>query len=329
MEVSDVGVDVLSQTIRANGTPRIAVHALSKRFGDRQVLKGVDFEIGEGEIFGYLGPNGAGKTTTMRLLIGLLKPTGGSALIDGEDAGRSAEVRRRIGVLLENNGLFDRLSAVDALTYYAELYEVPHAKERIAEMLELAGLSNRVRDKVGTFSQGMRRRLGLARALLHRPSILLLDEPSAGLDPEAQKIVRDLIASLSANERITVFMNTHDLDDVERICTRVAILVDGILQADETLATWTTRAEAFGLVLTFESDVDVQRAADILRDWLGASRIDLDGRTATIWTERELRTEAAIDVLRDADIALHEVRRARQSLEDLYLKTIREAGGNA
>ncbi len=311
------------------GVPSVAAYALSKRFGDRDVLRGVSFRIGGGEVFGYLGPNGAGKTTTLRLLVGLLKPTSGSALIDGQDAGRSADTRRRIGVLLEHHGLFDRLSAVDSLTYYAQLYEVPHAKDRVAEMVDLAGLSGRQRDKVGTYSQGMKRRLGLARALLHRPSVLLLDEPSAGLDPEAQKIVRELIVSLSANERITVFMNTHDLDDVQRICTRVAILHEGRIRADETLATWRSRAEASGLVLAFLREDEALRARTLLEERLEISRIEPERLSLTIWTEHELATETAIDLLRDEGISLHEIRRATESLEDLYLQTVRKAGEHA
>ncbi len=316
-------------TTEDNATPRIAAQSLSKRFGDRAVLKGIDLEIGIGEIFGYLGPNGAGKTTTLRLLLGLLRPSEGSALIDGQNAYYSMDVRRRVGVLLEHCGLFDRLSAADSLAYYARLFQVPRAKERIGEMLELAGLTDRSRDKVGTYSQGMKRRLGLARALLHRPSILLLDEPSSGLDPEAQKMVRELIESLSKNEQITVFMNTHDLDDVQRICTRVAILFDGRIKADETLATWTRRSEASGLVFTFRGKEDVQRAVEILNQRLAVSSIDVEGATVTVWTEQELPTETVIDLMRSEGVPIHEVRRARQSLEDLYLKTIREESKHA
>lgn len=309
--------------------PRIAVHSLSKRFGDRDVLKGIDFEIGAGEVFGYLGPNGAGKTTTLRLLLGLLRPSEGTARIDGQNVAHSMDARRRLGVLLEHHGLFDQLSAIDSLTYYAQLYDVPRASARIEEMLELAGLSDRAHDKVGMYSQGMKRRLGLARALLHRPGILLLDEPSAGLDPEAQKTVRDLIAGLSATERITVFMNTHDLDDVQRICTRVAILHEGRIQADETLATWRSRAEASGLVLAFLREDEALRARTLLEERLEISRIEPERLSLTIWTEHELATETAIDLLRDEGISLHEIRRATESLEDLYLQTVRKAGEDA
>jgi len=307
----------------------IVADRLSKAFGGRAVLRGVDFEVGEGEVFGYLGPNGAGKTTTMRLVLGLLRPTEGAALVDGQDVGRSPDARRRIGVLLESNGLYDRLSAIENLSYYAELYEIPRPGERIAEMIEFAGLADRRRDKVGTFSQGMRRRLGLARALLHRPTVLFLDEPASGLDPEAQKLVRDLIADLSSGERITVFMNTHDLDDVQRICSRVAILCNGRIRADEELEVWNARSEASGLVLTLVEEGAVREASSALEGLPAVAACRIEGRTLTVSTHQELPTATVIGLLEERGIALHEIRRARQSLEDLYLETVREAGDDA
>jgi len=307
----------------------VVADRLSKTFGKRTVLSEIGFDIAEGEVFGYLGPNGAGKTTTTRLLLGLLRPSGGAARVAGCDLGRSPDARGRIGVLLETNGLYDRLSAIANLSYYAELYELPQPKRRIDEMLALVGLSDRGRDPVGTLSQGMRRRVGLARALLHRPSVLFLDEPAAGLDPEAQKLVRDLIASLSTDERITVFMNTHDLDDVQRICSRVAILCNGRIRADETLASWNARAEATGLVVTLADENAVPAASNALATLPEVAETKLDGRTITVSTSRELPSATVIGLFEARGIALHEVRRVRQSLEDLYLETIREASDDA
>ena len=303
----------------------IRADRLSKTFAGRTVLSEVSLDISQGEIFGYLGPNGAGKTTTTRLLLGLLRPSAGTALVNGHDIGRSLEARRQIGVLLEGNGLYDRLSALDNLSYYARLFEVSDVKGRVAEMLDLVGLSDRKRDSVGTFSQGMRRRLGLARALLHRPTVLFLDEPAAGLDPEAQKLVRDLIATLSSDDRITVFMNTHDLDDVQRICSRVAILCTGRILADETLAEWNARAEATGLVLTLVSESSADEAARALEELPDVSGCTIDGKTITVTSSRDLPTTKVIRLLEAQGIELHEVRRAKRSLEDFYLETTREA----
>ena len=185
----------------------LEVKNLTKRFKERTALDGINLQVGEGEVFGCLGPNGAGKTTTMRLLLGLMEPTAGEALLWGMKASESPDARRRVGVLLESDGLYPRLTAYDNLDYFARLYAVPDREPRIARLLDFAGLTARSRDRVGTFSRGMRRKLGLVRALLHSPDLLMLDEPSAGLDPEAQKMVRDLIVTLSTEAQITVFLS--------------------------------------------------------------------------------------------------------------------------
>ena len=190
----------------------IEVQHLAKKFNGTPVLRGVDFQVKEGEIFGYLGPNGAGKTTTLRVILGLLKPTSGKASVFGKDLGDNDDLRRRVGVLLENDGLYERLSAYENLNYYAQLYSVPDMEEKIRNLLKFVGLSDRQNDKVGTFSKGMKRRLALARSIIHDPDVLFYDEPSAGLDPEAQKMVRDLILRLSGEKGRTIFVNSHDLE---------------------------------------------------------------------------------------------------------------------
>ena len=160
----------------------LEVKGLTKRFGERLALDDVSFAVEQREVFGYLGPNGSGKTTTMRLLLGLLKPTSGEALMFGQRASDNGDVRRRVGVLLETDGLYPRLSAYDNLDYFGRLYRVRELHTRITQLLDFAGLAQRTNDSVGTFSRGMRRKLGLVRALLHSPDMLLLDEPSAGLE---------------------------------------------------------------------------------------------------------------------------------------------------
>lgn len=212
----------------------IEVQNLTKTFNGKTVLNGITFEVKEGEIFGYLGPNGAGKTTTMRITLGLLKPTSGNALVLGQNLGENEGLRNKVGVLLENDGVYDKLSAYENLDYYAQLYGLSDSierKRRIEELLDFVGLSNRKKDKVGNFSKGMKRKLGLVRAMIHNPDILFFDEPSSGLDPEAQRMVRDLILRLSTEEKRTVFLNSHDLDEVQRVCTKIAILQDGEIKA--------------------------------------------------------------------------------------------------
>ena len=200
----------------------IEVKNLVKEFNGRKVLDGISFEVEEGEVFGYLGPNGAGKTTTLRIILGLLNPTSGEAIVMGRNLAEDDEARKKVGVVLENDGLYENLSAFDNLEYYAQLYDVSNRKEKIEDLLRFVGLYGR-NEKVGFFSKGMIRKLAIARAIINDPEVLFLDEPSSGLDPDAQRMVRNLILELS-KEGKTVFLNSHDLDEVQRICDRIAIL---------------------------------------------------------------------------------------------------------
>lgn len=150
----------------------IEVQNLTKKFNGKTILNGINFHVHKGEIFGFLGPNGAGKTTTLRIILGLLDPTSGEALVFGEDIGSNGDLRRKVGILLENDGLYDGLSAYENLDYYAQLYNVPDRDKKIRNLLDFAGLLERKGDKVGTFSKGMKRKLGLARAMIHDPDVL-------------------------------------------------------------------------------------------------------------------------------------------------------------
>ena len=175
---------------------------LAKAFGTRQVLEQVSFTVEAGQIFGLLGPNGAGKTTTMRLFLGLLRPGAGEALVFGAPLADRPDLRRRVGVLLEQSGMADRLTARENLAFYGALHEV--GRETIDDRLGRAGLLDRADDRVGTFSTGMKRRLGLVRATLHDPGVLFLDEPSSGLDPAAQAEIRELITKLASESGAAV-----------------------------------------------------------------------------------------------------------------------------
>ena len=216
----------------------VEVEDLVKEFNGKQVLHGVTFHVKRGEVFGLLGPNGAGKTTTIRILLGLLKPTSGKALVLGGSLAEDSRLRRRVGVVLEGDGLLARLSAYENLDFYARVYGLRDSVERgrrIRELLELVGLYDARNMKVGYFSSGMRRRLALARALIHYPEVLFLDEPTSGLDPEAKAMVRDLVAKLSRKDGVTVLYTSHDLGEVEKICSRIAVLVKGRIVAQGTL----------------------------------------------------------------------------------------------
>jgi ABC-2 type transport system ATP-binding protein len=206
----------------------IETENLTKKFGSVTAVDSVTLHVDEGEVFGFLGPNGAGKTTTVRMLACLVAKSSGSATIgDYEIASRADQpkIRRMIGLLTENVGLYEELSAYDNLDFYGRFYKLDEQKrkERIEYLLKMLGLWDKKDVAAGTFSKGMKQKLAIARALIHDPQVLFLDEPTANLDPEASKTVRDFILELKKEKR-TIFMNTHLLDEAERICDRVAIL---------------------------------------------------------------------------------------------------------
>jgi len=212
----------------------IVTQGLGRRFGATVAVAGIDIQVAAGEGFGLLGHNGAGKTTTVRLLNGVLTPSMGSARVLGMDpATDGPRLRRRTGVLTETPGLTDKLSARDNLTLFAEMYEVPRemVSGRVQDLLALFGLDDRADEPVGGYSRGMRQRLAIARALLHDPEIVFLDEPTAGLDPVATRQVHDLITRLTQEEQRTIVLCTHNLVEAQRLCSRVAVLAHGAIVA--------------------------------------------------------------------------------------------------
>ncbi len=301
----------------------LEARSLTKRFKGRTVLEDVSFTVGEGEVFGYLGPNGAGKTTTMRLMLGLLNPTSGDALLWGKRAAEHPEVRQRIGVLLESDGLYPRLSAYDNLDYFGRLYGVQGRESRIERLLDFAGLSERREDKVGTFSRGMKRKLGLVRALLHSPDMLLLDEPSAGLDPEAQKMVRDLIVTLSSEAQITVFLNSHDLDEVQRICGRVAILQKGQIRVCDTLKALQSSSGTQRVELVLSDAARADEAAGLLATQRGVADASATNGTAYVTLVDGGGTAPLLAMLEEKGISLERMQRFKRSLEDVYLEIVK------
>ncbi len=197
---------------------------IKKAFGTREALKGISFQVNRGDIFGYLGPNGAGKTTSIRILLGLLEADEGQLSILG---GERAEAVHRIGFALCPDGLYDEMTAEENLQYYARIYNVQDAGPRVRELLSSAGLSHRAADKVGGFSKGMRQRLLLSRAMIHDPELLVLDEPSSGLDPSAQIEVREQLRDIARKKGKTILLSSHNLAEVQHLCNRIAILDRG------------------------------------------------------------------------------------------------------
>jgi len=211
----------------------ITVENLTKRFGEVTAVENLTFKVEEGEVFGFLGPNGAGKTTTIRMLCCLISKTSGEARIGDYQIGKgtdSLQIRKMIGLVPDNVGLYSDLSAFENLDFYGKLYECPEMlrRENIERFLKMLGLWDRKDARVGSFSKGMKQKLALARSLVHEPKMLFMDEPTANLDPESAKMVRDFILELKKQGR-TIFLNTHNLDEAQRICDRIGILKTKLL----------------------------------------------------------------------------------------------------
>ncbi|MHB1064622.1 MAG: ABC transporter ATP-binding protein [Georgenia sp.] len=210
---------------------------LAKSYGDKPALGGLDLTISSGEIFGLLGHNGAGKTTTVNILTTLLAPTRGSVRVAGADCVRDADrVRRLIGYLPENVQFYDNLTTMENLRFFAHLSGVRRPDARIHEVLAYLDFTGHDDARVGTFSKGMRQRVGIAQAILHRPTVLFLDEPTSGLDPEGVRQLREVIIGLNRDLGMTIFMNTHLLSEVTMTCTSIGILSHGHLVHHDSLA---------------------------------------------------------------------------------------------
>jgi ABC-2 type transport system ATP-binding protein len=212
----------------------IEAEGLTKKYGHQTAVNNLNLQIREGEVFGFLGPNGAGKTTTILMFLGLTEPTSGKVRIIGFDPTRDPfHIKEKVGYLPENVGFYDDMDARQNLQYIARLNRIPDkiSVERIAESLKVVDLLEEVGKKVGTYSKGMRQRLGIAEVLIKEPKLIFLDEPTIGLDPDGTNRMLDLIHSLSRDKNITIFLSSHLLDQVQRICDRVGIMIKGDLVA--------------------------------------------------------------------------------------------------
>jgi ABC-2 type transport system ATP-binding protein len=303
----------------------IACRGLTRAFGPRRALDGLDLEVEEGAVFGFLGPNGAGKTTTVRLLLGLLAPSAGSVRVFGLDPVAQGErVRAATGVLLDQVGLYDRLTAWQNLALAARIAKLPAPAARIEAALRRVQLWERRQDHVSGFSRGMRQKLGIARALLAGPSLLVLDEPTASLDPENIKMVRDLLLGLAREGGRTIFLCTHHLDEAQRICSQVAILQRGRLVASGPPGALGGDGPAVRVRVRCARP-EVARAAAL--DLAGAVALgppESDG-AFRLQLPGEAEVERLVEALVRAGAGVREVVPERRSLEEVYLRLVAEA----
>lgn len=278
-------------------------------------------EVGQGEVFGLLGHNGAGKTTTVRLLNGVLTPHGGTLTVLGlSPIDDGPALRQKTGVLTETPSLYEQLTARENLTVFADLYSIPkhEVKDRVTDMLTMFDLQNRANEKVGGYSKGMKQRLALARAFLHEPEMLFLDEPTAGLDPVAAKQVNDLILHLSQKENRTVLLATHNLHDAQRLCDRVAVLEYGRIVAIGTpvdLSSQTTH----NLTLEIEVDVgQVQQSVTLLQTFADVSELSHEKSMVTISGMKRDAIPDMLSKLVGDGVRVYRVMPQEPTLEDVY-----------
>ncbi len=298
----------------------IVAKGLTKRFGDVLAVDGLDMEVSPGEIFGFLGPNGAGKTTTIRLLGALIEPTSGKAYVAGYEVGREDnEIRRNVGILTESPGLYDRLSAERNLSFFAELYDVEDVAGQVERYLRLLGLWDRRGDMAATFSKGMRQKLAIARAMLHEPKVLLLDEPTAGLDPEMARLVREFIGELKGKGR-TIFLCTHNLDEADRLCDRIAVVNTRLLALDTPAA---LRAKLYDRVVVFHLGAVAPAYEKAVSEQAFVRSVETkDNKLVVALDDPERNNPQLIRALVDAGADIQFVGELRRSLEDVYLRLV-------
>ena len=295
-----------------------------------QALRGISFAVERGELFGLLGPNGAGKTTTIKILTTLLLPSSGSARVLGLDpASDAAQIRRRVGhVFGGDRGLYDRLSALDNLRYFADLYRVPirEKRARIEAMLELVGLEGRERERVETYSRGMRQRLHIARGLLHDPEILFLDEPTIGLDPVGAREVRETIADLRAQGK-TILLTTHYMYEADELCQRLAVIAKGQFVGEGTPSELKARV-LDRTVIEIETFGTDETALERLRRVDGVVSVGTETRDQAEVLLVQSRVGAGIvpALLRELDgTTLGRVLTREPTLEDAYVELVQTA----
>ncbi len=305
----------------------IRTEGLTKTFqGDRRTgpitaVDRLDLDVQQGEVFGFLGPNGAGKTTTVRLLCTLIGATAGRAWVNGLEIGRQdTDIRSSVGILTEQPGLYDRLSAEKNLMIYARLYGVPKPAGQVEKYLRMLGLWERRRDPAGAFSKGMKQKLAIARAILHEPKTLFLDEPTAALDPEAAKLVRDFVEELKTEGR-TIFLCTHNLDEADRLCDRIGVFKQRLIKVDTPSR---MRTALFGRTVEFQlSRVDETLTAALKRfDFVKSVEIR-DGKLVVGMDDPESGNPLIVKALVEAGAEVQFVGEVRHSLEEVYLSLIR------
>ena len=301
----------------------IQTRGLTRDFKTTRALDNLTIDVQQGTIFGFLGPNGAGKTTTIRLLLGLLEPTSGTATVLGYDTRtHGGQIREKAGALLEHTGLYERLTAYDNLEFYGRAWhlDAPQRAARIQELLTHLGLWDRRTETVSTWSKGMKQKLAIARTLLHRPELIFLDEPTAGLDPVAAAALHDDLMTLTASEGVSVFLTTHHLAEAEKLCDCVAVIRHGKLLTMGPPAQLSVGENR--LVVT--GDGFNERVLSTLRQRPEVSAVQAQNHHIEITLKDHADTAPLVNLLVTQGVNIEEVRKQAASLEEAFLTLVED-----
>jgi ABC-2 type transport system ATP-binding protein len=305
----------------------IETEKLTRDFGQIRAVDCLTMQVPRGSVFGFLGPNGAGKTTTIRLLLGLLEPTDGRAEVLGFDIRKQADrIRASSGALLEHSGLYERLSAEDNLKFYGRIWHLnePDLKTRIEEVLEHLGLWQRRKESVGTWSRGERQKLAVARTLLHRPELIFMDEPTAGLDPVAAASLREDLASLAQQSGVTIFLTTHNLDEAEKLCDLVCVIREGKIVAIGRPDDLQRNSFAPNVVITGRGFSE--KILSALRERPEVISVESDNDRLTVHLRGTGESAPLINIIVKEGGEVEEVRKSKASLEEVFLLLMQEEG---
>jgi ABC-2 type transport system ATP-binding protein len=304
----------------------IETFGLSRFFGKTAAVEDLTLAVEAGEVLGFLGPNGAGKTTTIRILAGMIAPTKGYAIVDGHRTEQDVEkLHEIVGMLTQSPGLYERLSARRNLEYFASFYPSIESQSQVEKYLKLMGLWERRDSKVGTFSKGMKQRLALSRALVHEPKVLFLDEPTAGLDPEASGEVRQLIRTLREEGR-TVFLSTHNLNEAEMLCSRIAVIHTRLLALDTAEQ---LRRRFFRRQIVVQLEASDTKVTELVKKLPFVQEVREEGSQLVLeLTDSERNRPELVKAIVEAGGRVIAVSEKQYPLEEVYLRLIREEGGN-
>jgi len=296
----------------------LEIKDVHKRLGSRNIIKGISLSVKEGEIFGFLGPNGAGKTTTIRMIVGLIAPNKGSISILGEDVQHNREkALKEVGAVVENPELYTYLTGKENLRQLARIYKNISDKD-IDEVVELVGLTDRINDKVKKYSLGMKQRLGLAEALLAKPKLLILDEPTNGLDPNGIIEFRELVKKIAREKNTSVFISSHILSEIEQLCDTVAFIDKGIIKSIESVNGDSVKAEIETAVL---STPELDKSTELLKSLDFIHEVTVDDNVITLQVKKGSIPRIVVELTKN-NIPIEEIYKKKQDLEERYMQLV-------